>query len=72
MDLRWNQAASGKVRAEVFDATGKQVLDTPMGRFLSGWQQASIAVDALAPGHYTLHLLVDGRSVHQTALQRAE
>jgi hypothetical protein len=72
MELRWEQNARGVVAFEVFDALGRTVLSEVLGAQEQGMNTASFSVGSLAPGAYTLHLKVDGRTVHQLAIQRVK
>jgi len=63
---------NGDTRIEVLDVTGRIALTKALGRTLHGANQDAVNVSQLAPGAYQVRLMVDGRTVHQTALQRAE
>ena len=71
-DIRWEQTEAGMVTVELFDAQGRRAATEVLGNHLAGQQQATIAVGQLAPGNYTLRLLVNGRTRHQSALTRAK
>ena len=58
--VAYNMQRSGRVRFEVFDATGKSVLDPVWEIAIAGEQRRTIPVDALAPGLYVLRLSTPG------------
>jgi hypothetical protein len=63
--LRFANAAAGEGRLELFDAAGRRVVDTPLGRIEAGAQGISIPggqVGQLPAGLYLVRLSVGGRT----------
>ena len=72
IDVRFELTKSGNAAVEVLDAAGRLVMSQPLGLLLDGEQQVGVSTADLVPGTYQVRLVVDGRTVLTTALQRIQ